>query len=197
MKSVSFVTFNECVDAKILTKEAAPQSGSSKLTARKNMGLKWCASKRDNPEKVGKHAQSRTCNWSQCFIIARSSESFHTRWWFEHPRHLPVLEPLTRHKGQHNRLPIDFSARQTALCWPSLWRGGFNFPAGHVTLVWSKPNRESMDYFEDEDIRDQNQHRWRAKGCCRSNMGIQQAWVQKEPHVISWHIKLLKKMLNK
>lgn len=138
------------------------------------MVLKWCTSKRDNPEKLGKHTQSQTCSWSQCFIIARSSESFHDRQWFEHPRHLLVLEPLTRHKGRHNHLPIDFSARHAALCWPALWRSGFHFQAWLVTLVWPKPNREPMDYFEEEDMRDQNQHWWRAEGCCWSNMECKQ-----------------------
>ncbi len=103
--------------------------------------------------------------------------------------------------SQRSHLPGNFRALHASFCWQALWRCWFHFPAGLGTcphyqryqklvqwpwcycawlaskLTWPEPHRESMEYCQEEDERNQTQQcRW-PEGRYQSNLGFHYTWA--------------------
>ncbi len=98
--------------------------------------------------------------------------------------------------SQRSHVPGNFRALHASFCWQALWRCWYHFPTGLGTcphcqrcqklvqwpwcycawlaskLAWPEPQRESMEYCEEEDERHQTQQcRW-PDGRYQSNLGF-------------------------
>ncbi len=127
--------------------------------------------------------------------------SFHSQWWFGLLCHLLVLVHCFFWSPQSMQPSTRNFSSTSCFCWLALWRCWLHFPAGLGTcphcqryqklvqwpwllcligqqtrLTWT-PHRESMEYCQEEDERNQTQQcRW-PEGRYQSNLGFHYTWA--------------------
>ncbi len=103
--------------------------------------------------------------------------------------------------SQRSHLPGNFRALHASFCWQALRRCWFHFPAGLGTcphckryrklvqqprcncawlarkLAWPEPQREYMEYCQEEDERHQTQQCRGPEGRYKSNLGFHYTWA--------------------